>query len=239
MWGIRCVRPSRNKSSSTALRPLRVLVLGGSLGARTLNQAVPAAVASLSQDIELWHQTGKSLYDETQAVYQHLHLKARIDAFIDDMNEAYHWADLVIARAGALTVTEICAVGIASILIPYPHAVDNHQVHNARTLVDDNAALMLANEQCTPEILSTFLKTLIENPTRLTEMAQACEPLRTLDATAKVVQHCIELSETNTHPAVQPSSSPHLAKAESPCDSVDPPVESEGENKKLSERSVK
>jgi len=177
-----------------ANRPLRILVLGGSLGAKRLNQNVPAAVAQLASEvpIEVWHQTGDKHFSETQATYQRLHVTGTVEAFIGDMNEAYHWADLVIARAGALTISEIAIVGVASILVPYPYAVDDHQTLNARYLVDSNAALMLEDEQCTPSALMMLIRPLCDNPERLTAMATACESVRELKAADKVAELCVE-----------------------------------------------
>src|SRR3569832_1594395 len=107
--------------------PINLLVLGGSLGARALNEMVPAAVATMSTRPSIWHQTGSRHLDEARAAYERAGVSARIAPFIDDMAEAYTWADLVLCRAGALTVAELAAAGVGAVLVPYPHAVDDHQ----------------------------------------------------------------------------------------------------------------
>ena len=112
---------------------LRILVLGGSQGARAINELLPSVFASLSRtnDLQIRHQSGEKLFNETESAYRSANVEASIEPFIQDMAEAYGWADVVIGRAGALTVAEICAAGIASILIPLPTAVDDHQARNA------------------------------------------------------------------------------------------------------------
>ena len=109
--------------------PVRLLILGGSQGARVLNQTVPAAIARLSDgpSFEIWHQTGNSDAEATRTAYAECAQPARVDAFIDDVAECYAWADLVICRAGALTISELAAAGLGAILVPYPSAVDDHQ----------------------------------------------------------------------------------------------------------------
>ena len=128
---------------------LRVLVLGGSQGARALNTAVPQAIASLRQrlkgidGIEVRHQCGQTQVEEAQRLYAQAGVPASIEPFIADMAGAYAWADLVVCRAGALTLAELCAVGVGSVLVPFPQAVDDHQTRNARYLVDRGGALLL------------------------------------------------------------------------------------------------
>jgi len=126
------VPPTTRFSSRTG--KLKVLVVGGSLGAQALNEAMPKALALIPEAVrpELLHQTGKKHFDSVQALYSAAGVSAKILAFVDDMAGAYAEADLVICRAGALTVAELAAAGVASILIPYPHAVDDHQTHNAQ-----------------------------------------------------------------------------------------------------------
>ena len=172
----------------------RILVLGGSLGASRLNQNVPPAIAALDNKraIEVWHQTGVNQVISTQKAYQGLGVFARATAFIEDINAAYQWADLVIARAGALTVSEIAIVGVASILVPYPYAVDDHQTLNARYLVDANAALMIEDEQCNANVLAMLIRPLCDDPERIKAMAAACEPLRKLNVADKVAELCVE-----------------------------------------------
>jgi len=154
--------------------PIRILVFGGSLGAQTLNQMVPAAVSLLPPDRQpiIRHQTGKRHLDDTKKIYQEQGVNAEIVDFIDDMAEVYAWSDLVIARAGALTVTELMHAGVASILVPYPYAVDDHQAANAKILVDCQAAIMLRDDELTAKSLSDILKDLLDSRPRLLEMGE-------------------------------------------------------------------
>ena len=132
--------------------PMRVLVLGGSQGARVLNQIVPVAVAGLeSRDIvEVWHQAGPRHVEATRETYARAGVAVEPVAFIDDMAQAYRWADLVVCRAGAMTVAELAAAGTASILVPFPSAVDDHQTHNARHLANAGAAVLLPQVEMSP-----------------------------------------------------------------------------------------
>lgn len=125
---------------------LRLLVLGGSQGARALNNAVPQAVAALGAPVEIVHQSGEKLLDEARKAYADAGVQARVEPFIADMAEAYAWADLVVCRAGALTLAELCAVGVGSVLVPFPQAVDDHQTRNAEYLVERGAALLLKQD---------------------------------------------------------------------------------------------
>lgn len=139
--------------------PLRLLVVGGSLGATALNETVPAALALLepSERPEVWHQTGRRNLDDANWHYNKKQVSGRVDPFIDDMAEAYAWADLVLCRAGALTISELAAAGVASLLVPFPYAVDDHQTANARYLADAGAALLLPQFELKAERLSELL----------------------------------------------------------------------------------
>ena len=140
--------------------PLRVLVVGGSLGARRLNQVLPAALALIDAERrpQLRHQCGPRLEAECREDYARHGVEAEILPFIDDMAAAYAWADLVICRSGALTVSEIAAAGVASLLVPYPHAVDDHQFHNARFLAEAGAAEVCRDAALTPQWLAEYLQ---------------------------------------------------------------------------------
>ena len=139
---------------------LRLLVLGGSLGAQVLNETVPRAIALLPA--EAWpavtHQAGKQHIETLRAGYAAAGVEAEALAFIDDMARRYAEADLVICRAGALTVAELAAVGVASVLVPFPHAVDDHQTGNARFLADAGAAVLLPQTELTPQRLAALLR---------------------------------------------------------------------------------
>jgi UDP-N-acetylglucosamine--N-acetylmuramyl-(pentapeptide) pyrophosphoryl-undecaprenol N-acetylglucosamine transferase len=140
--------------------PLRLLVVGGSLGAQVLNNTVPKALALLSKPFEVRHQCGRNNEQATQAAYDSENLDAHqvtVQPFIDDMAAAYNWADVIVCRAGALTVTEIQNVGIAAIFVPLPTAVDDHQTANAGTLTSHEAAILLAQSELTPARLSAEL----------------------------------------------------------------------------------
>ncbi len=174
------------RASITALAPvgqrlkhrqgrIRILVFGGSLGAQTLNQIVPQALALIEahKRPKIRHQTGKRHLTTTETYYETVKISAEVIDFIDDMAEVYAWADLVIARAGALTVTELMHAGLASILVPYPYAVDDHQAANAKILVDCKAAMMIRDSELTAESLARILNEIIESRDILIEMGEA------------------------------------------------------------------
>lgn len=176
--------------------PIRLLVLGGSRGAQSMNQAVPKALSLLSHDKRplVWHQTGQALLAETQTHYaqaQYAEHIYRIEPFIEQMEEAYAWADIVCCRAGALTLSELTAVGLASLLAPYPYAVDNHQEHNAMVLVKAGAAIMVRPEQMLPERLAYELTRIMNDRAKLISMASHAYDLGKRDATQWVVNECL------------------------------------------------
>ena len=172
--------------------PLHILVVGGSLGAKALNDVVPEALSSIPADKRpiVWHQTGKKNIDEAQANYEKSGVEANVVAFIDDMAEAYRWADLVICRAGAMTIAELAIAGVASILVPYPYAVDDHQTANAKYLTDKQAAILVQQKDFTVEALRKMLADLTAN--QLQQMAKAARSLALPDATRMVADKCME-----------------------------------------------
>ncbi|WP_259053710.1 undecaprenyldiphospho-muramoylpentapeptide beta-N-acetylglucosaminyltransferase [Methylohalomonas lacus] len=174
--------------------PLRLLVIGGSQGARKLNQAVPAALGQIgaAPAIEVWHQTGEADRDLVRRNYATLSVQARVDAFVEDMAAAYAWADLVICRAGALTLTELTAVGLGSILVPFPHAVDDHQTVNARWLSDNDAAILLPEPELAAGTLAARLRELAGDRQHLQGMAVNARALARPDAAAEVAAICLE-----------------------------------------------
>ncbi|MDT8387642.1 MAG: undecaprenyldiphospho-muramoylpentapeptide beta-N-acetylglucosaminyltransferase [Thiogranum sp.] len=180
-----------NEPDLSSRRP-RLLVVGGSLGAAAFNEQVPEALAVLdaARRPEVWHQTGLRHIDAARETYARAGVQVRLDAFIDDMAEAYQWADLVLCRAGALTVAELAAVGVASILVPYPYAVDDHQTVNARFLVDAGAAVLLPQAQMTPENLREHLR-LLDQPEKLREMARKARALAMPNAARQVAEQCV------------------------------------------------
>lgn len=174
---------------------LHLLVLGGSQGARTLNRIIPQALAELSDvPMVVRHQCGAKLLDDARANYATAGVDAIIEPFIDDMAQAYADADLVIARAGALTLAEICAVGVAAILVPYPHAVDDHQSANARVLVDVGAAQLIDEAALDASDLAARIRVLAADPARRLAMAVAARTLAKPDAGRVVAEHCLEIA---------------------------------------------
>lgn len=176
--------------------PLRILVVGGSLGAQALNETVPAALARLRDEFSIMvrHQAGRGKLEATRQAYASAGVEAQIDMFIDDMAEAFAWADLVICRAGALTVSELAAAGVASILVPYPHAVDDHQTANAAYLEQVEAASVIVAGSFTAEQLAAVLRELFEQGRdRLLAMARRARQRAMPDATRLVGQHCLEV----------------------------------------------
>ena len=175
---------------------LRLLVIGGSLGAVALNKTVPEALGQLPDSIRtsIWHQTGKRNLEETQVFYKDAGVEARVVPFIDDMAEAYSWADIVICRAGALTVAELAAVGVGSILVPFPHAVDDHQTTNAKYLVDNDAAVCIQQNDFDASTLAAILTDYTHNRAKLLMMANAARQLARPDATLRVAALCMEVA---------------------------------------------
>jgi UDP-N-acetylglucosamine--N-acetylmuramyl-(pentapeptide) pyrophosphoryl-undecaprenol N-acetylglucosamine transferase len=171
--------------------PIHIFVMGGSLGALKLNEVVPEAVAGLSVATEVWHQSGERHQDVTRQHYSAAGVEARIDPFIADMAEAYAWADLVIARAGALTISELTQVGVAAILVPYPHAVDDHQSANANVLVKQGAAVLIADKDLSVTRLQFELMRLTGSRPKLLEMSMAAAELKRPLAAEVVAQICL------------------------------------------------
>jgi UDP-N-acetylglucosamine--N-acetylmuramyl-(pentapeptide) pyrophosphoryl-undecaprenol N-acetylglucosamine transferase len=172
------------------------LILGGSQGALRLNQVIPAALASVCGELQpdIRHQCGRRHVAVTEQAYQEAGVTARVMPFIDDMAEAYAWADLVICRAGAMTIAELAAVGAASVLVPFPYAVDDHQTHNAQYLVEAGAAILLPESELTPESLASLLSQLLSDRGRLLAMACAARERARPDAAASVADLCLEVA---------------------------------------------
>ena len=171
--------------------PLRLLVLGGSLGARALNEVLPKALAWLPAGArpQVTHQSGTQHIDALRAAYAAAGVAAATFAFIDDMAAAYANADLVICRAGAMTVAEVACAGVAALFVPFPFAVDDHQTANARFLADKNAALLVQQAALTPESLAAELRSLTRE--RCLAIAVAARTFAKPDATVDVAAACI------------------------------------------------
>lgn len=174
---------------------LNLLVVGGSLGALALNERVPQALALLAaqERPRVTHQSGEKHIAALRAGYLEAGVDAECVAFIDDMAKRYADADLIICRSGATTVAELAAVGIASVLVPFPHAANDHQVDNARVLADCHAAEMILQQDLTPEWLAAWLRAATR--ARLLTMAIAARKLRKADATQRVADTCIAVAQ--------------------------------------------
>ncbi len=186
-------------SSTSTAHPPRLFVFGGSQGARTLNRTFLAAIPMLLQQLptlEIWHQTGKADFDEVQAAYAEHGLaqpRVRVAAFIREMAEPYRWADLVLCRAGATTVAELSAVGKPAVLVPFPHATDNHQELNAKALCDAGAAVMQRESEWTVDGLSGLLASLLSSPPRLEKMRKAMRSAARPEAATAIYDELVQL----------------------------------------------
>lgn len=180
--------PAKSKMSEA----LKLLIVGGSLGARVFNEKLPPLLGSLP-NLAIWHQTGRADHEKVLGSYQQIPHQARVDAFIEDMASAYEWADVVICRAGALTVAEIAAAGRAAIFVPYPHAVDDHQRKNAEFMVTQGAAVLLDQEKLNEQLV-TLIKAWYSEPSLWIAMGMAAKKIGNTDATANVVAHCLQIA---------------------------------------------
>lgn len=178
--------------------PLRLLVVGGSLGAKALNDTVPQALALIpaEQRPQVIHQSGEKQIDALRANYAAAGVEATLTPFIQDTAQAFADADLVIGRAGASTVTEIAAVGAAALFVPFPHAVDDHQTTNARFLVDAGGAWLVPQPEFTPAALAQRLQSLQRD--QLMEMATKAQNMKKTEAVAAVVAACEQLAKVKT-----------------------------------------
>ena len=195
-----------DRENQNALKKSRnILVVGGSLGAQILNKIVPESFAKLVENSDenndlpfnIWHQTGKGKQQGVIERYNKHSLtdgKVRVTEFIDDIGSAYQWADIVICRAGALTVSELAMAAKPAIFIPLPHAVDDHQTKNALYLVSRGAGILIKQNDLTDEILTKQLNTLFSEPQILTQMAKSAFAAADADATNKVANICQQLA---------------------------------------------
>jgi UDP-N-acetylglucosamine--N-acetylmuramyl-(pentapeptide) pyrophosphoryl-undecaprenol N-acetylglucosamine transferase len=178
--------------------PIRILVIGGSQGAARLNAVVPFALKRLSATFafDVRHQAGERWIEAGRASYAQAGVRADVRPFIEDMSEAYGWADLVICRSGALTVSELAAVGVASVLVPYPAAVDDHQAFNAQYLVREGAAILIPDRELTPERLAGELERLTAGRGKLLAMAERARALAKPRAADELAASCLELARS-------------------------------------------
>ena len=192
---IASLSPPAQRMSERNGRP-RLLVLGGSLGARALNLAVPQALASMpgEQRPEVLHQCGNRGIDEARNAYADAGVEARIVPFIDDMAGTYAWADLAVCRAGALTLAELTACGLGAVLVPFPHAVDDHQTRNAEALVAAGAAELIQERDLNTKDLAQRLSSLLGNRAALLAMAEAARTLAKPNAAVDSARACVEVA---------------------------------------------
>lgn len=174
----------------------RLLVLGGSLGARTLNIGLPEALSLIPRDQrpEVLHQCGAAHLEATRAAYARVDVPARVEPFIADMAAAYAWADLVVCRAGALTLAELAAAGLGAILMPFPYAVDDHQTKNAEGFVAAGAAELVQDRDFDPRRFSELLERLLRDAGKRLAMANAARTLAKPDAAEVIAQRCLEVA---------------------------------------------
>jgi len=176
--------------------PARLLVLGGSRGAVAINQLVPNALALIDPALrpEVMHQTGKADCEATAARYEVSGVKAEVVPFIDDMAAAYSWADFAICRAGALTVAELTCAGLGAVLIPFPHAIDDHQTVNGKLLVEQGCALMMQQKETTAEGLACHITALCDSASQRLDMAMRARELAKTGAARRVADVCLEVA---------------------------------------------
>ena len=187
--------PEPNHHVAAADRQLRLLVLGGSLGAQAINECLPEALTQLPEDLcpQVRHQCGRQHEQQTLEAYRRANVAARVEPFISDMAEAYGWADLVLCRSGALTVSELAVAGVGSILVPYPHAIDDHQTANARWLANVGAAVLLPQNEMTSDRLAEVLQQWLSNRSQLRSMAVRARKQAKTDAATVVADACEEV----------------------------------------------
>ncbi len=184
--------PSERFAARDASNKLRLLVIGGSLGAVKLNEIIPQALASIAvaERPEVIHQTGMKNIDDAKALYKSADVEAKVEAFIDDMPAVYEWADLVICRSGAMTVFELAAAGVASVLVPYPYAVDDHQTGNARYLENAGAAIVKQQAELSKEWLVELISDFSANRNKLLDMAVAARKLAIPGSAKTIADAC-------------------------------------------------
>jgi UDP-N-acetylglucosamine--N-acetylmuramyl-(pentapeptide) pyrophosphoryl-undecaprenol N-acetylglucosamine transferase len=182
-------------------KPFRLLVIGGSLGAMALNDIVPEALSRIPKEDRptVIHQTGDKLFEKAKNSYQSMGIEAQLNPFIQDMAASYGWADMVICRAGALTVAELCAAGVGAVFIPYPHAVDDHQTANAGYMVKEGAALCIQQSQLTADKMADIIREFANAPEKRVAMAEAAYGLRKMNVQQKIVNILTEVVRGESH----------------------------------------
>lgn len=172
---------------------VNVLIIGGSQGAHSFNSQLPGVFKQLSlASASIWHQSGKGRNDSVTALYEEYGVEAKVSEFIQDMAAAYRWADVLICRAGAMTIAECCAAAKPALLVPYPFSAGDHQLKNAQAMVDVGAAKMVMNENIDQAEMVTALKTLLSSKRELAQMGQRARTLHKPNALADVAAACLE-----------------------------------------------
>ena len=182
-----------NSEQATSTHDIRILIIGGSQGAKILNEIVPEAIIEYQKInnmglVQIKHQTGEAMLPQVKNRYKELAIEADVNAFIGDMVAAYQWADLLICRAGAMTISEVAAIGVPAIFIPLPNAIDDHQTANAHYLADAGAGMILKQSELTPVSLAAYIE---ESRHNLTGMKVAALTCARLDATEIVAGYCM------------------------------------------------
>ena len=190
------IAPPEKRFSDHSKTTSHLLVLGGSLGARSLNRILPEALALMDKKQRpiVRHQCGYKHYQDCKQAYDSVDVQADIVPFIDDMKAAYEWADLVVCRAGALTIAELAAVGVGAILVPYPYAVDDHQTHNAQSLVKVGAAYIINERDLSARLLADKISQVTDHQASLLDMAKAGRHLAKIEAATVIADICIEVA---------------------------------------------
>ena len=186
------VKPFPDKSKKP-----RIFIMGGSQGARSINMTAPKAISLLMADhpVEVMHDSGEQDFETVKNQYLELGIDAKITNFNPNIDEAYAWADLLIGRAGAMTVSEVSAIGLPSILIPFPHAMDNHQWFNAQFLAEKGGAEVILDKDLKPDILAHTIKRIFQEENKLSDMSKSAFDETFVDATENITQFCYKMIE--------------------------------------------
>lgn len=196
VWLGNPVRASIQPGSSNTSGKVNVLIIGGSQGAHSFNVKLPAVFSQLSEvngtEVSIWHQSGKGRDDQVRTAYKQHGVEVRVSEFIDEMAAAYSWADLLICRAGAMTVAECCAAAKPSLLVPYPFSAGDHQEKNAMTLVNVGAAKMLLNDQIDQPVFVEMMAELVSDKQALATMGEHAHTLHKPNALNNVASVCQE-----------------------------------------------
>ena len=185
------------RSFPDKLKKPRIFIMGGSQGARSINMAAPEAINLLSQDLpmEVIHDTGENDFDVVNEKYIDFGIDAEVASFNTNIEKAYEWADLLIGRAGAMTVSETSAIGLPSILIPFPYALDNHQLFNAQFLEKKGGALIIKDKDLNPKVLAAKIHSIFKEEGKLEGMSDAAFDKKFVDATVNIVNFCYKTIE--------------------------------------------